>query len=77
MAGHSAMGNSVLYAGIAAQWASVDRERDPHSPHISGNLYDFVELIVRVASARYSDVPSLAARVRILVTKQVRATICR
>ena len=53
MAGHTAMGNSLIYSGISTKWAYDARERDPHNPHISANLYDFVEMVVRVASARY------------------------
>ena len=42
---------------------------DVHHPHQSLNLYDFVELLVRVAHGRYKEMPSIALRVRIMLER--------
>lgn len=46
-------------------------ETDTHHPHQSVNLYDFVELLVRVAHGRYPEVPSIALRVRIMLERDL------
>ena len=42
-----------------------------HHPHQVVNLYDFVELLVRVAHGRYPEVSSIAMRIRIMMDRDV------
>lgn len=44
-------------------------EAEMHHPHQSVNLYDYVELLVRVAHGRYPEVPSIALRLRIMLER--------
>lgn len=46
-------------------------EEDLHHPHQSVNLYDFVELLVRIAHGRYTEMASIALRFRIMMERDL------
>ena len=46
-------------------------QADTHHPHQSVNIYDYVELLVRVAHGRYPEIPSIALRLRIMLERDL------